>query len=124
MDEYWVSKIDKVYQFFFLENALFDGVGRRAKCPLFFLFSDILKIILTQTSTHIKKCPDKFLVVDFLCGPLPYSLPSGSSANLTARRGAPSWDGSDVLDDDQKCPLIFIILRYIKDHTPIYLYMY
>ena len=47
VDEYWVSKIDKVYQFFFLENALFDGVGRRAKCPLFFLFSDILKTILT-----------------------------------------------------------------------------
>ena len=32
----------------------------------------------------------------FLYCPLPYSLPSGSSANLTARRGAPSLTGGRV----------------------------
>ena len=55
------------------------------------------------------------------CCPIPYRLPSGSSANLTARRGAPSLmgrdgrtDGRDGTDGNQKCPLIFFILRYIK----------
>ena len=43
-------------------------------------------------------------------------LPSGSSANLTARRGVPSlmgYDGRMGWDGDQKGPLIFFILRYI-----------
>ena len=57
------------------------------------------------------------------CCPIPYRLPSGSSANLTARRGAPSLmgrtDGTDGTDGNQKCPLIFFILRYEEErHGP------
>ena len=34
------------------------------------------------------------------------------------------FDGTDGTDGDQKCPLIFFILRYIKHYTHIYLYIY
>ena len=61
------------------------------------------------------------------CCPIPYRLPSGSSANLTARRGSAEftgvgWDGLG-LDGDQKGPLIFFILRYIKHYTYTNLYI-
>ena len=40
--------------------------------------------------------------------------------------GLMGWDGMDGvgwgLDGDQKGPLIFFILRYIKNYTHIYLY--
>ena len=62
--------------------------------------------------------------------PSPYKLPSGFSGSLTktsAKReftGWMGWDGLvlDGVDGDQKCPLIFFILRYIKHYTHIYLY--
>ena len=47
VDEYWVSKIDKVYQFFSLKMLYLMAWDGEQKCPLFFLFSDILKTILT-----------------------------------------------------------------------------
>ena len=63
--------------------------------------------------------------VDYCC-PLPHSLPSGSSGNLTARRGAPSCtdgtDGLDGWDGDQKCPLIFFIFCGYIDTIYFYLY--
>ena len=50
--------------------------------------------------------------ISFLCCPLPYNLPPGSSApNLTT--SASEFDGTDGTGD-QKGPLIFLILRYIK----------
>ena len=56
-----------------------------------------------------------FLHNFFLCCPLPYSLPSGSSANLTARRFAPSWhkmlnkiDTQNVLDNYEPVRGLFL----------------
>ena len=34
------------------------------------------------------------------------------------------WMGWGRVDGNQKCPLIFFILRYIKHYTHIYLYLY
>ena len=50
----------------------------------------------------------------FLYCPLPYSLPSGSSANLTTRRFAPCLMGSDGVgsDGEQKCPLFFYVVDF------------
>ena len=53
----------------------------------------------------------------------------GPVLNLTARAkpefdGLGGWDGWDGLDGDQKCPLIYFILRYIKHYTHIYLNKY
>ena len=58
------------------------------------------------------------------CCPLPYSLPSGSSAQtLRTRASARVVTGRvDGWDGGQKGPLIFFILRYIKHYTHIYLY--
>ena len=66
----------------------------------------------------------------FLCCPLPYSLPSGSSAQTLRTLASASvvtdgrvdgWTDGRV-DGHQKGPLIFFILRYIKHYTHIYLY--
>ena len=37
--------------------------------------------------------------------------------------GTDGTDGTGRTDGDQKCPLIFFILRYIKHYTHIYLYI-
>ena len=66
----------------------------------------------------------------FLCCPLPYSLPSGSSAQTLRTLASASvvTDGltggrvDGLTDGHQKGPLIFFILRYIKHYTHIYLY--
>ena len=34
------------------------------------------------------------------------------------------FDGTDGRDGNQKCPLNFLVLRYIKHYTHIYLYIY
>ena len=38
--------------------------------------------------------------------------------------GTDGRDGTDGLDGHQKCPLIFFILRYIKQYTHIYICIY
>merc|ERR1712115_480992 len=72
-----------------------------------------------------------FLVIFYflLCCPLPYSLPSGSSAQTLRTLASASvvTDGLtggrvDGWDGHQKGPLIFFIFRYIKHYTHIYLY--
>ena len=63
----------------------------------------------------------RFFFNFFLCCPLPYSLPSGSSAQ-TLRTRAPARVVTGRMDGGQKGPLIFFILRYIKHYTHIYLY--
>ena len=70
----------------------------------------------------------KLKLISFFVARYLTELPSGSSANLTARRFAPSlmgWDGMGWgVMGDQKCPLIFFILRYIKHYTYTNLYIY
>ena len=63
-------------------------------------------------------------LMGFLSCPLPYSLPSGSSARTLRRGRRPSLMGRDGTDGtggtvNQKCH--FFILRYIKHYTNIYL---
>ena len=67
---------------------------------------------------------------------LPYTVPSGSSApsltkedegRASAKRefdGMGRTDGTDGLDGDQKCPLIFFILCGYIDKVYTYLYRY
>ena len=54
------------------------------------------------------------------CCQLPYSLVSGSSADLAMRHEVTSlrmgWDGTE----DQKCLFTFFILKYIKQYPQIY----
>merc|ERR1712115_541398 len=65
-----------------------------------------------------------FLVIFYflLCCPLPYSLPSGSSAQTLRTRASARVVTGGRVDGEQKGPLIFFILRYIKHYTHIYLY--
>ena len=48
-----------------------------------------------------------------------------AQASLMGRDGRDGLDGLDGrVDGNQKCPLIFFILRYNKHYTNIYLYIY
>ena len=56
----------------------------------------------------------------FLCCPLPYNIPSGSSARTLRRGRQAEFDGMGW-DGWSKVFFNFFILRYIKHYTHIYL---
>ena len=62
------------------------------------------------------------LPTDSRCAPAYLFLPSGSSESPTPT----SARSARVvrMDGDQKCPSIFLILMYVKDHVYMYLRIY